>query len=480
MSGLQFKNASFAVFAAEIMKTREARNILDSTVSDFFSKWGGNGDLKSEFAKHAKRIIQRRLTQSEDRHKDQELMDLLQHPAVMEYIRKKLPVSMNSLVEIVHLMAVSLENYPEEKQQEFLTNIFASINADKIAGILTSLAGTIHKLHKKNPTIIADNLVSILRQFLENIDLGEIKNLSENSKTDLRSFITKTNDLLFEFPAKLILTLSFIPGISNNLLFFLEDLVKRFNALPADILTDLLISFFKEVDEKTVGRLVNNLTELIRQVHTGSALIGDPGSPRFSTEFARKTGTMLKEMDPELLFKAGNALIDGKEAVLKSMYDGAWKDPDFPELALKQKMAIKNSNNRVIQRKIELLEELGEERAGAAIAAAASEWNADGFAELINSACSMANRLHQSSPDLLKNLVTEFVDALDLDEIEESLTWISRDLTETFKPVIQTVAPIVVKDLVKCLASGNNGNEEQITAMRTAMRRFIMDEEIYP
>ncbi|MBI9090117.1 MAG: hypothetical protein JEZ12_12955 [Desulfobacterium sp.] len=84
MSGLQFKNASFAVFATEVMKTREARNILDSTVTDFFNKWGEKGDIQSEFAKHAKRIIQRRLTQSGDRRKDQELMALLQNPNVME------------------------------------------------------------------------------------------------------------------------------------------------------------------------------------------------------------------------------------------------------------------------------------------------------------------------------------------------------------------------------------------------------------
>ncbi|MCP4118939.1 MAG: hypothetical protein GY737_26790 [Desulfobacteraceae bacterium] len=460
------------------MKTREARNILDSTVTDFFDKWAEKGEIQSEFAKHAKRIFQRRLAQLEDRHNDQELMDLLQSPDVMEYIGKKLPESMNSMVEIVHLMAVSLVTYPEEKQLEFINDIFASLNADKIAGILTSLARTIDTLHKNNPTIIADNLVSILRDFLENIDLGEIKSLSENSKKELRSLITQTNDLLFEFPAKLILVLSFIPGISNNLLFFLKDLLKRFNALPADILTDLLISFFKEVDGKTVGKLINNLAEFIRQVHTGSALIGDPGSPRFSTEFARKTGTILNEVNPELVFKAGNALVDGKEALLKSMYDAAWEDPQFAELALKQLMAVRNSRNRLAQRKIELLDELGEEEAAGAIATASSEWNADEFAELINSGCSLANRLHDHSPDLLKNRVEEFVDTLDLYEIEETVAWVSRDLTETFKPVLQTVVPVVAKDLIECLASGNNGNEEQITAMRKTLRRFIMDEEI--
>lgn len=478
MSGLQFKNASFAVFATEVMKTREARNILDSTVTDFFNKWGEKGDIQSEFAKHAKRIIQRRLTQSGDRRKDQELMALLQNPDVMDYIGKQLPGLLNSLVEIIHLMAVSLENTPEEKQLEFLNDIFASINAGKLAGILTSLAKTVDTLHRNNPTIIADNLVAILGQFLEHIDLGEIKVLSENSKKDLQSLITKTNDLLFEFPAKLILVLSFIPGLSNNLLFFLEDLVKRFNALPADILTDLLISFFKEVDGKTVGTLLNNLTEFVRQVHTGSALIGDPGSPRFSIEFARKTGTILNELDPELFFKAGNALIDGKEALLKAMYDTACEDPKFAERALKQMMAVRNSKNRVTQKKMDLLDELGDEDAAAAFAAASSEWNGYEFAELINSASSMANRLHESSPDIIKNLVTEFVDTLDLYEIEESVTWISRDLTETIKPVLQTVVPVIVNDLIQCLASGNNGNEEPITAMRKSLRRFIMDGEI--
>ncbi len=478
MSGIHNKKPSFSVLATEVVKTREVRNILDSIISDFFTRWGEKGKIKSEISKHAKRIIRKKLTKSQTSTEGPELLQLFQHPDVVKHIEKQLPALLNTLIEIVQIKAVLLEDDPEDKQLAFFNNIFDSINSDKLGRTLTSLAGTADSLHQNNPTIFSDKTVPILRQFLENIDLGEIKVSSENSSNDIESLITNTNDLLFEYPAKLILMLSFIPEISNHLLFFLEDLLKRFNALPADILTDILISFFKEVDGKTVGNLLNNLTEFIRQVHTGSALIGDAGSPQFSIDLTKKARTILNEIEPELLFKSGNALIDGKETLLTTMYDAALENPEFAKLALKHMVEKKNSKNRVAKRKFEIFDELCEEDTPESIATGVSELNAAEFAETINSACSLANRLHQHSPDVLNNLVTEFVNTLDLYEIEESLSWISRDLTQRFKPVIQTVAPVVIKDIIGCLMSETTDNDEQINSARKMLRQFIMNEEI--
>ena len=469
MPGSQFEDASFAVFVAKVVKTREFKDFLNSLLSGTLNRWGGKNDVKSELAKHARRIIERRLAKSGG--------DTVKHDLI-EYIRVQLPVLLNSLLDITDGMAASLKNTSEEQQKAFFNDIFASFDSNKTGDILTSLAVTIDRLHKNNPTLFADKTIQILKQVLANIDFGELKTVFDNSENDLKALITKFNDLLFEYPAKLILMLSFVPGMSNYLFFFIEDLLKKFNALPADILTDLLISFFKEVDGETAGKLLNNLAEFIRQVHTGSALTGDAGTPKFSIELARKTRTVLKQMDTELIFKAGNAIVDGKEALASSLCEAAGENPEFTGLALKHLVVKKNAKNRITKQKIELLLEMSPEDAAAAISAGLSEWNAYDFAELINSACATANTLHQYSPDALKNIVTEFVNTLDLYEIEESVTWISHDLTQTFKPVIQTVLPVVLKDVINCLVTDTNDNSEQIMQMRTLLRQFIMNEEM--
>jgi hypothetical protein len=272
--------------------------------------------------------------------------------------------------------------------------------------------------------------------------------------------------------------LSFVPGISNHLLFFGEDLLKRFNELPADILADLLISFFRETDPRTAGKLLNNLAEFIHQVHTGSALTGDGGMPQFSVELARKTRTALKEVDTELLFKAANALVDGHETLQTALYAAAGEDPKFPAFALKHRVARANAKNRLTRQMLDLLENLSEAEAAAAISAGFAEWNAYEFAELINATCAAANNLQQQAPDKVKHVVTEFVNTLDLYEIEETVTWLARDLTQIFKPVLQSVLPVLIQDVISSLATDNDANGEQIEKMRTRLRRFIMNEDI--
>ena len=58
------------------------------------------------------------------------------------------------------------------------------------------------------------------------------------------------------------------------------------------------------------------------------------------------------------------------------------------------------------------------------------------------------------------------------------MTWLARDLTQTFNPALQTVLPAVIQEVISCLATDTGDNGEQINAMRTQLRRFIMNEEI--
>jgi len=477
MPGPKFENASFTGFAAEAAKTPEIRNLLKALLSGALHGWGGKGVIRPELVRHARRILARQRVKSGEKTGHPDLVDLLQHPEVVAYIRNQLPVLTSRLLEMADLVAASFENADQEQQEAFFNQILAGFDSDKPGRILAALVGTLDRLHRNNPTLFADKTVQILKQVLAQLDFGELKIVFANSESDLKALGTKFNDLLFEYPSKLILMLSFIPEISNHLLFYGEDLLKRFNALPADILADLLISFFKETDGPTAGKLLNNLAEFVRQVHTGSALTGDGGMPQFSVELARKTRTVLEEVDTALLFKAANALFDGQETLITSMYAAAGEDPEFPAFALRHRVARTNAKNRLAKQKLDLLENLSGEEAAAAISAGLSEWNAYDFAELINSACAAANTLQQNSPDVVKHIVTEFVNTLDLYEIEEAVTWLSHDLTRAFQPVLQTLLPVVIKDVINCLATDNGDNGEEITEMRILLRQFIMNEE---
>ena len=55
-----------------------------------------------------------------------------------------------------------------------------------------------------------------------------------------------------------------------------------------DLLADIVISFLKELDGAAVAELGNELTEIVRKIHTGSALLGEPGRSPAPRDLLRK------------------------------------------------------------------------------------------------------------------------------------------------------------------------------------------------
>jgi len=473
MSGQQYENASLNLLAAEIVKTAEFKNLLNAMISGLLDDWGAQGKIKSLLAKQARQAV---VSRDEKNAGNKDMKNLLNDPDVITNINDQLPILLNGFVDISTRMAAHLENASEERQRAFFNDFMATFEDPKIGCTLSSLARIVEDLHQSDPTLFSDKIIQILGMAMKNMDFGELKIVFENSEDDFMNLGIRINDLLFEYPAKLILMLSSIPGLSNLLLVYLQDLIKRFNDLPADILTDLLISFFKDLDEKAAGRLLDNMAELIRQVHTGSALIGDGGSPQFSVELGQKFRAALDGVDMERFFKAANALVDGHEAIISQLYEAAGRDRNFIPSVLTHKMNKTNSKVRLARQRLELLEGLDQEEAASALAGWLAEWDAYDFAEWINSVCTMANLLHEHKPDAVRHGVTEFVNTLDLYEIQESVEWFSRDLADTLHPLIRTLAPVVVKDIFHCLESDTGEYGEPIDEMRQALRNFILNE----
>jgi len=87
MSSPRFENASLAGFAAEAAKTPEIRNLLKALLSGVLHGWGDKGVIRPELARHARRILARQHVKSGQTTVHPDLVDLLQHPEVVAYIR---------------------------------------------------------------------------------------------------------------------------------------------------------------------------------------------------------------------------------------------------------------------------------------------------------------------------------------------------------------------------------------------------------
>lgn len=480
--GIPEEKFSFAGYFAQILQTKEVMNAVDSGITEVLNLWGEGSTAKKFASKPAKWVVKKNFSNNtngheKNDHEKEELLSLLKHPDLLALISSTLPTIFNNISEIIHAMVVSLENNPEEKQLEMLSCFFSSFNTEKTAQTLTALARTLNSLHKNNPKLLADTIILKLRTFLEHTDFSEFKNAFDHSKEDIDSILKGANDLAFEFPAKLVTLLSFFPGVSNHLLFFLKDIIKRFNDLPADILADILMSFLKEMDGKTIGNFINNINEMIRQVHTGSALIGEAGVPQFSTELLRKSRIMIEKIDPVVMMKAGRAVLDGREVLQKTVQQIAGETPELLTGSLENLSAKKNSKIRLFKHKLETIEDLDEEDAAKALATGISKWNGYDFAEVVNATSNLLNLLNAHSPELLKKSIDEFTATIDIDEISESISWISGDVGSSLKPVIRATAPVLIKEIIGCLSPDGDENDDQIDEVREMLCQFITGRE---
>lgn len=464
-------------FVTAILQTRECRQAIDALVADLAAQWSGESAARKSVVNPFRRFIGRRLSRPGDRLMEKELVRLFEKPEFVEVAGAQIPALINSALDILHSITHSLEQFPQDKKSELVGNLFSEVDAGKMARIFTSLTRTADTLRAGNPIYFSEKILPQIQAWLVNADFGELRERFDNSKEDYNSLIIKLCELAFEYPAKFIILLSFIPGIANYFITFLADMTERFTALSPDMLADILLSFFREMDGHTVGKLLNNLTEIVRQIHTGSALIGESGAPKFTSDLSEKTREVLGKTDPELFIKARNALIDGRETLVKTFTDIAAENPEFLVQELNHFSLLRNSRTRILKRKIELIEDLPEEESIEALEKGLTAWTTYDLADIVNSVSRMANRVHELKPDVLGSLMTEFTGSLDLYEIEESVRWLANDMGKAARPLARTVVPVLVKEFCGFFTPEDDGQDEAIQEAREMLRGFILNGE---
>lgn len=477
MSDIHAETFSFSAYLADILTTKEVRESVDSVATRLINQWGAESLSKKMASGTARWAIKKTITPSNNS-TQASLSELLKKPENISQTAFLMTTITDVLADILFAATEQFEAMDEAKKLEFLSGLFSSADPERTGKIITGLSRSLDSLYKSNPELFNEKIKAAFEVFIQNTDFSALKDLFEHSQIDISKILTGINELFFSYPAKLVTLLSFLPGVSNLLVTYLEDLFSRFNELPPDILTDIVLSLFKEVDEKGIGQLFNQFNEFVRKLHTGSALIGDAGAPYFSTVLLNKIRGVLDETDPALLLTAGNGLVDGKETLIKTFQTALGENPELLKTYLGQITSGRNSRIRLLKHKLEIIENLSESEAAEALAAGLSSWNAYDLAEVVNSAAIILNTLNEFSPELLENLISEFTGTLDLGEIELLFEASAKGAFTPFKPVLRTVLPDLLTGLIECFATENDGNDEKIEQARLGLRKFIMGDEV--
>ena len=149
----------------------------------------------------------------------------------------------------------------------------------------------------------AESLRPIVRELVEKIDFGEIKEAADFHQENIAAAVMMINEELWRYPAKVICLLSLVPAVVNMGVSTAKESLVPINKLAPDLLADVVFSLVDNIDGKNIGRLINELAELVRKIHTGSTLLGEPGKPQLPYTLSRLTGETMSTVDINLLLK---------------------------------------------------------------------------------------------------------------------------------------------------------------------------------
>jgi len=461
----------------KLLQTKEFEGILHILVPEVVNRWAGTSTAKKIVSRPIKSHILKSFTNSNG-----ESPSLFNNPDLASNLLESIPNLLGIVIKSLHEVSKTIEALPARDQEEVLGRILSKMKGAEAGAAFTSVMRIINKIHDIRPTFLADHLQASLEKWVKNLDFGEIKDFADKSAPDISALVKNINEAMWSYPAKPVLLATLIPGLVNLTLGALQDTVKRFNSFPPDLLADVLLSMFRELDGRNTGLFVNELTEFVRKSHTGSALLGDPSSPKFPDDLSRFLEETLNIIDVKRFWKAWDAIRDGRDSVKKVWLDLLRDNPDMVTELINRYPSELNVWINEMNRQAALIEALPEKEAAEVAEKGISALNMSDLADTVNMFCITANRIRKQKPDVLASMINHFANSIDVYELEDTLRWLARDVLDGFKPVGRMIAPHIVIMLSEWLTPDENddGYDQEVEKALNALRLCLSDKEVRP
>ncbi len=113
-----------------------------------------------------------------------------------------------------------------------------------------------------------------------------------------------------------------------------------------------------------------------------------------------------------------------------------------------------------------------------AVAQVALDTGGKNLAEVVNLFFLFMNTISDLKPALIPGLVTQFVDALDLYEVNDGLEQFFETVGEALIPLERVIVPKAVKHLCAVLAPRDDDYEPEAAEARNMLRALLLGEEV--
>jgi hypothetical protein len=286
------------------------------------------------------------------------------------------------------------------------------------------------------------------------------------------------NNVLWQYPAKVVLLLSLLPSLVNLLTDTIDISVGKLNELPPDMLTDVVLSFAREINSDSVANVLNQLTEIVRKIHTGSALLGEPGAPQLPKVLSKMIEEIVNKTDPITLWKAKIALAETKAAIGQAVAASVNNKLNFKHLSMIMGPELTNIRIKSLNQRIAAWDAEDDEEMAKSFAQHLDAYDVQEMAEVLNNTLRIINRLGNERPAIFTEFAAQMVNAIDAYELAESAKRFFNGVSKEFKPMARAVVPGLVTWICEVIKSTDDEYEEDAARARAALRSLFATEEV--
>lgn len=446
------------LFAAALAETDEFRRVVSALAPRAVEVWAGKSKIKRALARPVAKSIERGFSGSGG--EAAPVAALLGDREFLRAAARELPGLVNGVLGAMEAAARGLAALPAAERTHAAGELLDGIDVARAGRLFTSLGAILNGLHESNPEFISDALRPKIIEFIEHTDFGELKDAMDGSLEDVAALVRTVNEELWNYPAKFICLFSAIPTIVNMAVSALKETAAPMNRMAPDLLTDVVLALLESINGKEIGNLVNEFCELVRKIHTGSALLGEPGKPAFPRSVAKLTLDTLGAMDVGLMLKARDLLGEIREMSLLALISLGEQNPELARDFFRSHFRALVAFFRRWSHKADAFESLfSDEDVAEEFARGMGEIDAQEVAVTISRMCGIFNRVRERTPGIIKNTVAQTISSMDSYEVAETARWFTADMVEAFRPLAPEVLPPVIRGIADILKMEGESDE---------------------
>ncbi len=446
-------------FAKSFARTDEFRQVMRAALPEVLDVWAGKSRIKKVLAGVAGRVLAKGFAPRSG-YAGSPVIETCGDPEFVRQASAQMPEIINAVIAGLGAFTKGLSDMPAEERRCHLKSIIDNTDLGGIGEIVTNLTKSAN-LHRNEPGFLTEALRPKVRSLISEIDFGEIKEAVDGSADGFIAVAGMINEELWQYPAKMVCLLSLIPALGNITVRSAVKTIGPVNELPPDLLADVIMSLVRDMDGKSIGMLVNQVSEIVRKLHTGSALVGDRGSHAFPAAVSRLAAETLAEIDIALLLKSQGMLREIRDLVKVSVIEVFEENPEIAADFFQSHFRSLASWVRAWSRKADTFERVfSDEDIAREFARGMSELDAQEMAAATSSICNLFNQVRQLSPGTIKNFLSQFFNALDEQAVAGTAGWLVDDVVQSMKPVAMEIMPPVISGIAELMAPDGEMSDE--------------------